>query len=163
MFTVQGRILSFKNHPHASLFLTFKQATENPESKASGLEASLLILKDTAPEIMGIFMAFCLVAFLSSTEHTKLTSITYMAAALFVPLQLALFFQKPTMGCSEVNPNHVVELARQFPISVVYHVITTLCCLLMEHQMQVRMDDLREIRNLRVRIKEKIQEAKKSN
>jgi Flp pilus assembly protein protease CpaA len=121
-----------------------------------------LILKDTAPEIMGIIMVVCLAAFLSSTEHTKLTSVTYMAATMFVPLQLALFFQKSTMGCSQVNPNHVLGLARQFPISVVFHVITTLCCILMEHQMRVRMDDLREIRNLRVRIKEKVQEAKKS-
>ena len=129
----------------------------------SGIWAAMFILEDSAPEIMGIIMVVCLVSFLSATVHTKLTSTPYMTATMFVPLQLALFFQKPTIGCTEslATFGSFEPTPRQFPISVVYHVIATGCCMLMEHQTNVRDRDLQGIRDLRTRITEKIQKPKK--
>ena len=134
------------------------------KSMSSVLQTATLILKDSAPEIMGIFMVVCLAAFLSSKEHVKLTSFPYLVATMFLPLQLALFFQKPTIGCIEViqTDDATAILRRKFPISVVFHAIATLCCMLMEHQMRVRNGDIRDIRNLRIKINEKVQEKRKT-
>lgn len=163
-YSIKNHVTNFHFVPIQNVKATVaSQSTLKDDPMISGIWAALFILEDSAPEIMGIIMVVCLVTFLSATEHTKLTSLPYMTATLFVPLQLALFFQKPTIGCigSLATFGSFEPTPRQFPISVVYHVIATGCCMLMEHQASVRNRDLQGIRDLRIKISETMQKPKK--
>lgn len=113
-------------------------------------EAMSLVLNDSVTEVMGLIVVGALAFFLSNPINT-FSARSYMVSTMMIPLQISAFFQNKTMGCTEVlgNDDSIEALQRQFPISVVFHMIVSGCCWFMEYQLSSRRNDVKAVMTMR--------------
>ena len=99
-----------------------------------------MVLRNGLCEYVGVFQS-ALVAYYLGREDVTLGDFTphaYMMSAVLVPAQLSLFFQtRDLVGCAGAaaplgGGEEGRGEARQFPISVVFHVIVTVSCWFMK-------------------------------
>jgi hypothetical protein len=98
---------------------------------------------------MGLIMMAALSYFLAQADKPiTFSDQYYMIATGLIPLQVAAYFQNQKMGCA-----HLVDgaepLDRDFPISMVFHTIVTICCWFMNYQMQLRNDEVKAVADMR--------------
>jgi uncharacterized membrane protein len=126
-----------------------------------GWDAAWLVINDSVVEIMGLIMVGLLAHVLSlqNDERSIFVHPSYMLATLLVPLQVATFFANKTMGCAHILGDVSEPLKRTFPVSLIFHVIVTVCCYFMIYQMKYRNKDIESVKEL----KRQLREAEASN
>ena len=121
-----------------------------------GWDAAWLVINDSVVEIMGLIMVGLLAHVLSlkNDERSIFVHPSYVLATLLVPFQLATFFANKTMGCAHILGDVSEPLQRTFPVSIIFHVIVSVCCYFMIYQMKYRNKDIEFVKEMKMQLRE---------
>lgn len=139
-----------------------QQYASNPP--LSGMQASMAVLSDNACHMCAICMSLMLTYFLSADPPEGVSSRKYMAANVFLPAILTLFFTRTTNSCVDdllLQAGMTAEPhVHSFPVAVVFHIIVTLSVWFMGLQAQKGQQNLDQIITIRKQMNVKIPKKK---
>jgi len=139
-----------------------------PDTEVAPLTAIKLLFSDGLVELVNLIIAICLCRFTGMKTRGDFSSAFYFSAASLIPFCLGLFFNTERYGCVVDSSGDLlaggdsVMTERQFPVSVLFHLIVTGCYYFMKMNMGQCNKNLYAVERLR---KEFVQskDSKKKN
>lgn len=157
--------------------------------RISGLQAIFYVINDTLCEFLGVIMGCCISFFLTqqfnggrivlstSAGESFFTNKAYMMATGLVPAVLNFYFKRSKIDVSCLDHDYstisadttwvrhtekegsLSSAVRGFPVVIVFHVITTVCCWFMEMQQSQQIKNVKMMENF----KKELADAKAEN